>query len=138
MSAKAVRIGIGGPVGCRKTKLFERLLPLMHSAGLKLAAITNDLVTLEHAMRLNASGSRRDTGHPRRNGFARRCSASTVASSRYRFERRQNSKIAKLEETLRSRRVVNNAVRHLAAERSIRKSMRISASGAGLWRDARR
>jgi len=43
----------------------------------------------------------------------------TVASSRYRFERRQNSKIAKLEETLRSRRVVNNAVRHLAAERSI-------------------
>lgn len=43
----------------------------------------------------------------------------TVASSRYRFERRQNSKIAKLEETLRSRRVVNNAVRRLAAERSI-------------------
>jgi len=43
----------------------------------------------------------------------------TVASSRYRFERRQSSKIAKLEETLRSRRVVNNAVRHMAAERSI-------------------
>ncbi|MDG4898651.1 ANTAR domain-containing protein [Mesorhizobium sp. WSM4976] len=43
----------------------------------------------------------------------------TVASSRCRFERRQNNKIAKLEETLRSRRVVNNAVRHLAAERSI-------------------
>ncbi|AWC22483.1 MULTISPECIES: ANTAR domain-containing response regulator [Aminobacter] len=42
-----------------------------------------------------------------------------VASSRSRFEQRQNSKIAKLEETLRSRRVVNNAVRHLAAERSI-------------------
>jgi AmiR/NasT family two-component response regulator len=42
-----------------------------------------------------------------------------VASSRYRFERRQNSKIAKLEETLRSRRVVNNAVHHLAAKRSI-------------------
>jgi AmiR/NasT family two-component response regulator len=43
----------------------------------------------------------------------------TVASLRYRFERRQNSKIAKLDETLRSRRVVNNAVRLLAAERSI-------------------
>lgn len=43
----------------------------------------------------------------------------TVASSRHRFERRQSSKIAKLEETLRSRRVVNNAVRRLAAERSI-------------------
>lgn len=43
----------------------------------------------------------------------------SVASSRYRFERRQNSKIVKLEETLRSRRVVNNAVRRLATERSI-------------------
>jgi AmiR/NasT family two-component response regulator len=43
----------------------------------------------------------------------------TVASSRRRFERRQSSKIAKLEETLRSRRVVNSAVRYMAAERSI-------------------
>jgi AmiR/NasT family two-component response regulator len=43
----------------------------------------------------------------------------TVASSRRRFERRQNSKIAKLEETLRSRRVVNSAVRYMAAEQSI-------------------
>jgi AmiR/NasT family two-component response regulator len=43
----------------------------------------------------------------------------TVASSRHRFERRQSSKIAKLEDTLRSRRVVNNAVRYMAAERSI-------------------
>lgn len=43
----------------------------------------------------------------------------TVASSRRRFERRQSSKLAKLEETLRSRRVVNNAVRQIAVERSI-------------------
>jgi len=43
----------------------------------------------------------------------------TVASSRLRFERRQSAKIAKLEETLRSRRVVNNAVRHLAKEQAI-------------------
>jgi AmiR/NasT family two-component response regulator len=43
----------------------------------------------------------------------------TVAGSRYRFERRQSCKIAKLEETLRSRRVVNNAVRHMVAEQSI-------------------
>ncbi|RWG80556.1 urease accessory protein UreG [Mesorhizobium sp.] len=56
MSAKAVRIGIGGPVGSGKTRLIERLLPLIHEAGLKPAVITNDLVTLEDAMRIKASG----------------------------------------------------------------------------------
>lgn len=56
MSAKAVRIGIGGPVGSGKTKLIERLLPLVHEAGLKPAVITNDLVTLEDALRVKASG----------------------------------------------------------------------------------
>jgi AmiR/NasT family two-component response regulator len=43
----------------------------------------------------------------------------TVASSRHRFECRQSAKIAKLEETLRSRRVVNNAVRHITAEQQL-------------------
>jgi len=56
MSAKVVRIGIGGPVGSGKTRLIERLLPLIHEAGLKPAVITNDLVTLEDAMRIKASG----------------------------------------------------------------------------------
>ncbi|RAL97321.1 GTP-binding protein, partial [Agrobacterium sp. MS2] len=56
MSAKAVRIGIGGPVGSGKTRLIERLLPLIHEAGLKPAVITNDLVTLEDALRVKASG----------------------------------------------------------------------------------
>ena len=56
MSAKAVRIGIGGPVGSGKTRLIERLLPLIHEAGLKPAVITNDLVTLEDAIRVKASG----------------------------------------------------------------------------------
>ncbi|AWC22478.1 MULTISPECIES: urease accessory protein UreG [Aminobacter] len=56
MSAKAIRIGIGGPVGSGKTRLIERLLPLIHEAGLKPAVITNDLVTLEDAIRLKASG----------------------------------------------------------------------------------
>jgi urease accessory protein len=56
MSAKAIRIGIGGPVGSGKTRLIERLLPLIHEAGLKAAVITNDLVTLEDAMRVKASG----------------------------------------------------------------------------------
>lgn len=56
MSAKAIRIGIGGPVGSGKTRLIERLLPLIHEAGLKPAVITNDLVTLEDAIRVKASG----------------------------------------------------------------------------------
>lgn len=56
MATRAVRIGIGGPVGSGKTRLIERLLPLIHEVGLKPAVITNDLVTLEDAMRVKASG----------------------------------------------------------------------------------
>jgi urease accessory protein len=52
----AVRIGIGGPVGSGKTRLIERLLPLMHADGLRVAVITNDLVTREDAERVAASG----------------------------------------------------------------------------------
>lgn len=51
-----VRIGIGGPVGSGKTRLIERLLPLLHRAGLSVAVITNDLVTREDADRVAASG----------------------------------------------------------------------------------
>lgn len=52
----AVRIGIGGPVGSGKTRLIERLLPALHGAGLKVAVITNDLVTKEDAERVMRSG----------------------------------------------------------------------------------
>jgi urease accessory protein len=52
----AVRIGIGGPVGSGKTRLIERLLPLLHADGLRVAVITNDLVTREDAERVAASG----------------------------------------------------------------------------------
>jgi urease accessory protein len=52
----ATRIGIGGPVGSGKTRLIERLLPLMSDAGLRVAVITNDLVTTEDAERVQASG----------------------------------------------------------------------------------
>lgn len=52
----AIRIGIGGPVGSGKTRLVERLLPLFHASGLRVAVITNDLVTREDAERLQASG----------------------------------------------------------------------------------
>jgi urease accessory protein len=52
----AVRIGVGGPVGSGKTRLLERLLPLLHADGLRVAVITNDLVTTEDAERLQAGG----------------------------------------------------------------------------------
>jgi urease accessory protein len=50
--SEAIRIGIGGPVGSGKTRLIERLLPLMAADGLRVAVITNDLVTREDAERL--------------------------------------------------------------------------------------
>jgi urease accessory protein len=50
-----VRIGIGGPVGSGKTRLIERLLPALHARRLRVAVITNDLVTTEDAERLRAS-----------------------------------------------------------------------------------
>ena len=52
----ASRVGIGGPVGSGKTRLIERLLPSLHEAGLRVAVITNDLVTTEDADRVRRSG----------------------------------------------------------------------------------
>ncbi len=43
-------------MGSGKTRLIERLLPLMSSAGLRVAVITNDLVTTEDAERVQRSG----------------------------------------------------------------------------------
>jgi urease accessory protein len=54
--AGAIRIGIGGPVGSGKTRLIERLLPLMAEARLRVAVITNDLVTTEDAERVQRTG----------------------------------------------------------------------------------
>jgi urease accessory protein len=51
-----LRIGIGGPVGSGKTKLIERLLPAIGQAGIKVAVVTNDLVTKEDAERVRQSG----------------------------------------------------------------------------------
>jgi urease accessory protein len=53
---RAFRVGVGGPVGSGKTRLIERLLPLMTAAGLRVAVITNDLVTTEDAERVQRSG----------------------------------------------------------------------------------
>lgn len=52
MEIVAVRIGIGGPVGSGKTRLIEVLVPLMLEKGMKVAVVTNDLVTTEDADRL--------------------------------------------------------------------------------------
>lgn len=52
----AARVGIGGPVGSGKTALIERLIPVLDERGVKLAVVTNDLVTKEDAERLKRSG----------------------------------------------------------------------------------
>ena len=52
----AARMGIGGPVGSGKTALIEQLIPILDRRGVKLAVVTNDLVTREDAERLRRSG----------------------------------------------------------------------------------
>lgn len=52
----AARVGIGGPVGSGKTALIERLIPVLDERGVKLAVVTNDLVTKEDAERLKRGG----------------------------------------------------------------------------------
>jgi len=51
-----IRIGIGGPVGSGKTRLIERLVPLLNEIGLRCGVITNDLMTDEDADRVRRSG----------------------------------------------------------------------------------
>ena len=63
---EAIRIGIGGPVGSGKTRLIERLLPLMARDGLRVAVITNDLVTSEDAERAAAQRADRPGAGRRR------------------------------------------------------------------------
>ena len=48
MSKRAVRIGVGGPVGSGKTMLIERLTRAMEH-DYSMAVITNDIYTLEDA-----------------------------------------------------------------------------------------
>ncbi len=52
----AARVGIGGPGGAGKTALIERLIPALAERGIKVAVVTNDLVTKEDALRLQRSG----------------------------------------------------------------------------------
>ena len=52
MTKKIVRLGVGGPVGSGKTSLIEQLAVRMHSKGLRIGIISNDVVTIEDALRL--------------------------------------------------------------------------------------
>ena len=52
----AARVGIGGPVGSGKTALLESIVPLLVQQGIKIAIITNDLLTTEDADRLKSGG----------------------------------------------------------------------------------
>jgi urease accessory protein len=55
-TARAARVGIGGPVGSGKTRLLEQMIPRFAARGIELAVITNDLVTREDAERVRRSG----------------------------------------------------------------------------------
>ena len=48
-SSKALRVGIGGPVGSGKTALVEQLVPRLLQRGIETVVVTNDIVTNEDA-----------------------------------------------------------------------------------------
>ena len=52
---KPVRIGVGGPVGAGKTQLIERITRALQDE-FSMAAITNDIYTIEDAKILAANG----------------------------------------------------------------------------------
>ena len=52
---KAVRVGIGGPVGAGKTALVEQLARALYPR-IDLAVVTNDIYTQEDAQILARSG----------------------------------------------------------------------------------
>ena len=49
---RTVRIGIGGPIGCGKTELIEKLVPRFIAAGFKPGVISNDVYSKEDARRM--------------------------------------------------------------------------------------
>jgi urease accessory protein len=51
-SRRIPRIGIGGPVGCGKTRLIEQLVPVLNSKGYRCCIISNDVVSKEDAERM--------------------------------------------------------------------------------------
>lgn len=49
---RTVRIGIGGPIGCGKTELMEKVAPKLTDLGFKVGIISNDVYSKEDARRL--------------------------------------------------------------------------------------
>jgi urease accessory protein len=53
MSKKRIpRIGIGGPVGCGKSMLIERIVPVLAKKGYSVSIISNDVISKEDADRM--------------------------------------------------------------------------------------
>jgi len=50
--ARIPRVGIGGPVGCGKTRLIEVIVPLLSRKGYRCCIISNDVVSKEDADRM--------------------------------------------------------------------------------------
>ncbi len=46
------RLGIGGPVGSGKTRLIERIVPILHTRGYNVGIVSNDVVSKEDAERM--------------------------------------------------------------------------------------
>ncbi len=47
-----MRIGIGGPIGCGKTELIEKLVPKLTALGYKVGILSNDVYSKEDARRM--------------------------------------------------------------------------------------
>ena len=52
MKKRIPRIGIGGPVGCGKSMLIERVVPILAKNGYRISIISNDVISKEDADRM--------------------------------------------------------------------------------------
>ena len=52
MSSRIPRIGIGGPVGCGKSMLIEKVVPLLAKKNYRVCIISNDVISKEDADRM--------------------------------------------------------------------------------------
>ena len=52
MKKRIPRIGIAGPVGCGKSMLIERVVPVLAKKGYRVSIISNDVISKEDADRM--------------------------------------------------------------------------------------
>ena len=52
MNKRIPRIGIGGPVGCGKSMLIERVVPILAKKNYQISIISNDVISQEDADRM--------------------------------------------------------------------------------------